>query len=175
MNTFDIVIAVLIAFFIIRGVFRGFVKEFFSIVGVFVGFLGAMRYYERLAALITGEIINPAYLPIVAFLVIFAVVYFIISVSGVIIKYLLKITLLGWVDRILGAISGGLKGGLISAVFLLVLITFLPAGSPLVTRSHLAPHLLSTIEKMALVLPKEMHRRYNGNIKAVKKGLRGHR
>jgi len=57
---------------------------------------------------------------------------------------------------------------------LLALVAFLPAGSPFITRSRLAPHLISTTEKMAFVLPKEMRLQFTANLKAVKKGLAVH-
>ena len=174
MNAFDILITVITGFFIIRGLFRGFIKEFFSILGVFAGFFVATRYYGAAASLIPGDILNPAYLSIVGFLILFIFVYFIISVLGVIIKYLLKITMLGLVDRAFGAIAGTFKGVLITTVLLLALVAFLPAGSPFITRSRLAPHLISTTEKMAFVLPKEMRLQFTANLKAVKKGLAVH-
>ncbi len=175
MNSFDILIAVITGFCMVRGLFRGFIKEFFSIIGVFAGFFAATRYYGSIASLISGEIINPAYLPLVAFMVVFTLIYLIISVLGVIIKYLLKITILGWVDRVFGAISGTLKGALIAAVLMLALVAFLPAGSPFLTRSHLAPYLISTTEKMVLVVPKAVRQQFNENLKAVKKGLAANR
>ncbi len=171
MNAFDIVIAVITGFFIIRGLFRGFIKEFFSIIGVFVGYFAAARYYAGIASLAPDDIINPAYVPIISFLCIFTIIYIIISVLGVIIKYLLKITILGWVDRLFGALSGTVKGILIAAVLLVALVTFLPSDAPLIVRSHLAPYLVSTTEKMALVLPKEMRFQFESNLKAVKKSM----
>ena len=174
MNAFDILFALITGFFIIRGLFRGFIKEFFSIIGVFAGFFVATRYYGAAASLIPGGILNPAYLSIVGFLILFMLLYFIISVLGVIIKYLLKITILGWVDRVFGAISGTFKGVLITTVSLLALVAFLPAGPSFITRSRLSPHLISITEKMALVLPKEMRLQFTANLKAVKKGLAVH-
>lgn len=171
MNTFDILIVVITGFCLIRGLFRGFIKEFFSIIGVFVGFFLAARYYGVPADWISGEIINPQYLPIVGFLAVFVFIYFIISVLGVIIKYLLKITILGWVDRLFGAVSGIFKGVFTGTVLLLALVTFLPAGSPAITRSHLAPYLISTTEKMVLVVPKAFRQQFNEKLKTVKKGL----
>lgn len=170
MYAFDIVIISIVGFFLIRGIFRGFIKEFFSIIGVFIGFFAALMFYRSAVQLLSGWIANQGYLGLLSFMVIFLFVYVSISVLGVIIKYLLKITILGWVDRIFGAVFGALKGGLITAVLLLALITFLSSKTALIRDSRLSPYVFLASEKMALVLPKEMKQQFNLKVKDVKKG-----
>lgn len=172
MHAFDIVIISIAGFFLIRGIFRGFIKEFFSIIGVFVGFFAALMFYRSVVQLLSAWITNEGYLSVLSFMVIFLFVYVTISVSGVIIKYLLKITILGWVDRIFGAVFGALKGGLIAAVLLLALITFLPPKTPFITNSNLSPYIFLGTEKMALVLPKEMKKQFYLKVDGVKEGWR---
>lgn len=169
MYAFDIVIISIVGFFLIRGIFRGSIKECFSIIGVFVGFFAAVTFYRSAAQLLAGWIANQGYLSLLSFMVIFSFIYVIISISGVIIKYLLKITILGWVDRIFGAIFGALKGGLIAAVLLLALITFLPPGAPIIKDSNLSPYIFMATEKMALVLPKEMKSQFTDKVNDLKK------
>jgi len=47
MNALDVVIAVIVGFCLIRGIFRGLIKELSSIIGVFAGFYfaGNAEYY----------------------------------------------------------------------------------------------------------------------------------
>ncbi len=169
MYAFDIVIISIVGFFLIRGIFRGSIKECFSIIGVIVGFLAALTFYSATAQLFAGWVTNQGYLNLLNFMAIFLIVYVIISVSGVIIKYLLKISILGWVDHIFGAIFGALKGGLIAGVLLLALISFLPAGAPIIRDSNLSPYVFMATEKMALILPKEMKTQFTGKVNDLKK------
>ena len=48
MNPFDMVIVVILSFCLIRGFFRGLIKELASIVGVLGGFYAAYTYYPIL-------------------------------------------------------------------------------------------------------------------------------
>ncbi len=156
MNPFDILIVTVLAYGLIRGVFRGLVREISSIVGVLGGFYAAYTYYPHVAAWMSGWISNPAYLNILSYLVIFSIVVGIVGILAVIIKYLLNIAYLGWVDRVCGALFGLLKGGLVSCVLFIVLTAFLPKGAPLIKNAALSPHVASVSEVMAKVLSKEM-------------------
>jgi membrane protein required for colicin V production len=114
MNTFDIVIIIIFGFCMIRGFFRGLIKELSSIIGVLGGFYAAYTYYMQVAIPLSGWIQNDSYRNILSFLIIFCAVFLIISILGVIIKYILNITFLGWVDRICGTGFGLIKGVLIA-------------------------------------------------------------
>ena len=169
MNTLDMVIVVVLCFCLIRGIFRGLIKEVASIIGVLGGFYAAYTYYPRLAKIMSSWISNTGYLNILSFMIIFCVVLIIISILGIIIKYLLNIAFLGWVDRICGAGFSLLKGVLIVSVVLLILTAFLPQGAALVKQSLLAPHVVVVSEKMAKVVSKDMKHAFTDNLKELKK------
>ena len=156
MNPFDILIIVIIGYSLVRGIFRGLVKEISSIIGVFGGFYAAYTYYSTLARLFSGIISDTAYLNILSFLILFCGVLIVVSVLGVIIKYLLNIAFLGWVDRIGGLIFGITKGLLIVSVLFISLTAFLPKGTAFIKNSVLAPHVSWVSEKMVQVVSQEM-------------------
>ena len=156
MNPFDILIIVILGYSLVRGLFRGLVKEVSSIIGVFGGFYAAYTYYKILAKLLSGLINDVSYLNILSFLIIFCGVLMVVSVLGVIIKYLLNIAFLGWVDRIGGLIFGITKGILIVSVLFISLTAFLPKGSAFIKNSVLAPHVSWVSENMAKVVSQEM-------------------
>ena len=169
MNPFDILILVILGYSLVRGLFRGLVKEISSIIGVFGGFYAAYTYYHALAKLISRLIHNVSYLNIVSFLIIFCGVLIAISVLGVIIKYLLNIAFLGWVDRIGGVIFGVAKGVLVVSVIFISLTAFLPQGSAFIKNSVLAPHVSRVSEKMAKVVSKEMKQDFTRKLGELKK------
>jgi len=168
MNALDILFIIILAYCMIRGIFRGLIKEMSSIIGVLGGFYGAYTYYMVVARLLSRWISNTAYLNILGFLIIFFGVFIIISVLGVIIKYLLNIVFLGWVDRICGAGFGTIKGILIVSVLLIVFTSFLPKGSPVIKNSLLSPHVTLVAENMAKIVSKDMKRQFAANIQALK-------
>ena len=169
MNPFDIIIIVILGYSLVRGVFRGLVKEVSSIVGVLGGFYAAFTYYTMLAKLLSGLIKEPAYLNILSFLIIFCSVLIIVGILGIIIKYLLNIAFLGWIDRIGGVGFGLVKGVLIVSILFISLTAFLPKGSPFLKNSMLAPHVSWVSEKMAKVVSKEMKQDFIAKLGELKK------
>ena len=169
MNPFDIIIIVILGFSLVRGLFRGLVKEISSIIGVFGGFYAAYTYYKALAKLLSSIVHDVSYLNILSFLIIFCGVLIVVSVLGVIIKYLLNIAFLGWVDRIGGLVFGLAKGVLIVSVLFISLTAFLPKGSAFIKQSVLAPHVSWVSEKMANVVSQEMKQDFMTKLGELKK------
>jgi membrane protein required for colicin V production len=169
MNPFDIVIIVIVGYSLVRGLFRGLVKEVSSIIGVFGGFYAAYTYYGLLSRLLSKLIHDIAYLNILSFMIIFCIVLIVVSILGVIIKYLLNIAFLGWVDRIGGVVFGITKGVLVVSVIFISLTAFLPKGSAFIKNSMLAPHVSWVSEKMAKVVSKEMKKDFVTKLGELKK------
>lgn len=169
MNQFDILIVIIFGFCLIRGFFRGFIKEMSSIIGVLGGFYAAYSYYMDFAELLSGWILDKSYLYIFSFLIVFCGVFLIISILGVIIKYILNVAFLGGLDRICGAGFGIIKAILIVSVLLIALTAFLPKGAPIVKDSTLSPHVSFIAEKMAKVIPKDMKHQFVSKIEKLKK------
>ncbi len=168
MNPFDIVTIIILGYSLIRGLFRGLVKEMASIVGVLGGFYAAYTYYMVLGRLLSRLIKNTAYLNILSFLIIFCAVLIAVSVLGVIIKYLLNIAFLGWVDRIGGVVFGAVKAMLIVCILFITLTAFLPRGTPLIKNSVLAPHVSWVSENMAKVVSREMKLDFMSKLRDLK-------
>jgi membrane protein required for colicin V production len=118
--------------------------------------------------MISRWISDPAYLNIVSYMAIFSVVVIIVGMLAVVIKYLLNIAYLGWVDRVSGALFGLLKGGLVICVVFIVLTAFLPAGAPIVKNATLSPHVSTASEVMAKVVSKDMKENFTMKIKDLK-------
>ncbi len=169
MNPFDMAIIVIMSFCVIGGIFRGLIKELSSIIGVLAGFYAAYTYYDGIASFFSRWITSESFLNIMSFLIIFCCVFFVVSIIGVFIKYVLNIAFMGWFDRICGAGFGLFKGVLIVSVLLIMFTAFLTGGDPIVRNSVLAPHVALVSEKMAKVVSKDMKRQFSSNIKELKK------
>jgi membrane protein required for colicin V production len=63
------------------------------------------------------------------------------------VRLIVKMMLLGVLDRIFGAVFGAVKGALIVSLLLVVLVNFLPSGgAALIAESRLAPAVQRGIE-----------------------------
>jgi len=168
MTILDVSMIVIVVFCLIRGIFRGLVKEISSIVGVIAGYYAAYTYYGYLVKLLSKWLSNTGYINILSFLIIFGIVFFIVSILGIITKYLLSISYLGWIDRICGAGFGLIKGILIAAIMFVVLTAFLPKGAPVIKGSFLSPHVTHIAEAIIRVVPKDMKYQFDYKIKELK-------
>jgi membrane protein required for colicin V production len=169
MNILDIFILVILGFCLVRGVFRGIIKELTSIVGVFAGFYVAYNFYPLVARLISRfSTINEAYLNIISFFLVFTILFLAIGLIGVVLKHLFKVVALGWADRLLGATFGFVKAVLIVSVLLVPVTTYLPQNSPVIKNSLLAPYATKISQILVTVVPKEMKEKFGENINALK-------
>jgi membrane protein required for colicin V production len=174
MNLLDGVLIVILGYCLIRGIFRGLIKEASAIIGVLGGYYAAYTYYPSVAHLLAHWISNSGYLNIISFLLLFMVVFWIVSIAGVVLKYLMNIAFLGWTDRICGALFGALKAMLINLVLILVLTTFLPRNAHIIKESRGAHGLLRFSAYLVKVAPKEMKESFEAKMKALNKSWQHH-
>lgn len=163
----DILLVIILGFCLIRGVFRGLIKELASIVGVLGGLYTAYTYYPLIAKMLSRWLTNQNYLNIFSCLLIFGMVCIIISVIGVMIKYFMNIMFIGWTDRICGAFLGAVKGILIVAALILILTSFLPKNAPILKDSLVARYIMTVSATMAKISSKEMKAMFGLKMKAL--------
>ncbi|MFO7666342.1 MAG: CvpA family protein [Desulfobacterales bacterium] len=166
---FDIILIIIIIYCVIRGIFRGIVKEISSLIGVLGGFYAAFTYYKDAGIYLKRWISDPNYINILSFLMIFLCIFLIVSALGIIIKYILKIVYLGWVDRVFGGVFGILKGILIGSVLLIVFTAFLSKDSDTIKNSWLSQYFTVITDKMIKVTPKELKNEYQTRRQDIEK------
>ena len=105
MNTLDIILLVATGLGLIYGFKTGLVKQLTLGAGVIIGLLQATIFYQQAGTWINelsgwdSWICNT-----LGFTAILLAVAAVINIVGLILRWLLKIILLGWIDRILGAL-----------------------------------------------------------------------
>jgi membrane protein required for colicin V production len=105
MNTLDIILLVAVGIGALFGLISGLVKQLSFGAGIFIGLLQATLFYPKASEWIrefTGW--ESLVCAILGFLAIFAATALVINLLGITLKWLLKAILLGWLDRVLGAI-----------------------------------------------------------------------
>lgn len=175
MNLLDYLLIAILGYCLVRGVFRGLVKELSSIVGVFGGFYGAYTYYPQLAKPLGHWISNAGYLNILSFLILFVVIYLLVSITGVMIKHLMNIVFLGWVDRIGGTLFGAVKGFLITAVVIMILTTFLPKNAAILRQSLVSQYMMHFSATLVKVAPTDMKQRFGEKMRELRRAWRSQR
>ena len=140
-NIFDLVVVALITILGLKGLFRGFTKEFFALIGIIGGVFIASRLSQD-----TGEIVD-SMIPmqddntiLLSGFVVSLVVFWIIAyLVGIVLSKIFKMSGLGFFDRILGFVFGAGK------IFLLFSIISYAVSQVKIINDNLAPKLESSI------------------------------
>lgn len=153
MNWLDIVILVLIAVPTFTGLKIGIIKALFTVVGMIVGVVLAGRFSEPLGGLLTF-ISDPGWAKIAAFAIILIAVMVIAAVLAAVIKWVISAVLLGWVNRLGGAVLGFIMGAVFCGALLSIWVKFIGAGVT-IDHSALARFLLDSFPFVLALLPAE--------------------
>ena len=144
-NWVDIIIVTVIALSAIFGLWRGLVKEVFSLVTWVAALIVARVYSVRLAPLFATTFEGETTRYIVAFIVLFFATMVVGALISHLLSKLLTIAGLKLTDRILG---GGF--GVVRGLILVMLVTFAASGflanTPTWQQSRLIPVTISLIE-----------------------------
>ena len=156
MNFFDIAIIIIVAVCLIRGIFKGLIREASGIVAVIAGFYGAYTYYPVLLPRFEDWFSEPFYAKILAVFLLFCLIFSAITLCAVLIRKLLRIVFIGWVDRLIGGAFGALKGELITAVIFIILTTFVPVDQTFIKESKLSPYVGRVSRVMAVFVSHQL-------------------
>ena len=145
MNSVDPILLVLLSLFALRGYFKGLFREAFSLLGLFVGFMVAVRYDEPLATL-WADTWKSSYfvLRAITFVALFFVTYFSLNLVGWLLHRSASLLFLQGINRLGGIALGMGKGAAVLAlgVFLLISSPFMSQKmKERMDRSYLVPLL----------------------------------
>ncbi len=153
MSLLDIAIIVIIGIAAFTGLKIGIIKAVLTLAGVIVGVILAGRFYVVLAEQLTF-ISQDTLARVVAFAIILVGVILVASIIAGVIKWLASIVLLGWVNRLGGALLGLIMGGIFCSALLAIWTKFLGI-SDLIAESALADFLLDYFPMVLALLPEE--------------------
>lgn len=140
-NVFDLVVVTLITILGLKGLFRGFTKEFFALVGIVGGVFIASRIAKEVGYFINGMIpmSNDNTILLVGFVASLAVFWIAAFSLGKILSHVFTLSGLGFFDRILGFIFGAGK------IFLLFSIIAYAVSQVKMVNDNLKPKLKGSI------------------------------
>jgi membrane protein required for colicin V production len=150
-NWLDIIIiaiSLVLAFFGLR---NGLIKAIFSLAGLVGGILLAGRYYHAISALFFQD---SAGAEVGAYILILVVSIVVATLLASVLERALSLVMLGWVNRLGGAIFGLAVGLLVSAAVLAAVTKFFGGGEA-ISESQLAATLIERFPLLLALLPPE--------------------
>ena len=146
MTTFDIVVCSILGLSLLSSLFKGFVKEVFSLLSYLGGFLLAIKYQGNFAQVLMENISSKPIAKVIAFVTIYVLAYTIISLMGKVIRgMLVSGTKLSMFDRLMGGIVG-FGRGMVIVIAVTFPLQFFPEIMRKVTKdSETIPYLVKAL------------------------------
>lgn len=158
MNWVDLILLCVFALFGLRGFFRGFFREIFSLVALVAGFMVAVAYDQEIATFVSRHWqMSPLLLKGLSFVAIFFVVYFLLNLAGWLLHRSEKLLFLKTLNRTGGVALGLGKGTALAAmgIFLLTSTALLPQPTRANVESSYLAGLLTKLGQDLVRLGKE--------------------
>lgn len=155
MNFLDIILLCIVGIFLIRGFFRGLVQEVISLTAVVLAIFLASNYQHLLIPHLEMYIKSEITVGALAYVLIFLGTILVCWLLAKLIRSVLDLSFLGWVDRSAGTLFGAIEGALIALIILMFLQSFAPE-SALLKESYLAPRSQHLVELLGDFAPDSM-------------------
>lgn len=159
MNALDWLILLIVVGSALLAAAQGFFFEVISLAGAVFGYLAAAWGYGRIAPWFLPYVKSQAFANLAGFLTIFFAVVLLGGAIARIVRWMVKEVGLRWVDRVLGAAFGLLRGLVIVTAGLLAITAFAPEAQQL-KDSQLANYFLVAGGGASWLAPAEIRQKY---------------
>jgi membrane protein required for colicin V production len=157
LNWIDIVLALVIASSVLAGLASGFARVGVGFAALIVGMFCGFWFYGVVGAYFMDYFKSHAVANLMGFFVILIVVLVLGAIIGRILAKFFKWAGLSWLDRLLGGAFGIVRGFVVAAAMVTVLLAFAPSPPPpSVVDSKLLPYVINVSGVLAAVTPREI-------------------
>ena len=170
---FDTIIILITVILAIKGFFNGFIKEIAGLIGLIGGLFLASKFYHKAGIYINDNLFiikNASAIDLVGFIAIFIGFWIVVVFIGFIINTILRLSALGFIDKILGFIFAGVKFFILISIIITLLyqVQFIKIKiDKFVKNSFIFPICLKTGEKIINISPKDLEN-LSKNVKILK-------
>ena len=151
MGTIDLIILACFLPAIFLGLKNGFIRQSVALAVIFLGIFLSIKFSPVAGQWISDRWqLNPFWPKVIAFAAIFIAVGLVLNLTGTLIEKVLKIAMLGWLNRLLGMAVALVTASLVIGILLFMvnsandLLNFIPAEK--IEESHLYKPLLSLVQ-----------------------------
>ncbi|MEN8189068.1 MAG: CvpA family protein [Thermodesulfobacteriota bacterium] len=152
---YDFVIIGLLCLFVGRGIWVGFLRQITVFIALYVGYLMAGQYHDRLLPFLQGVSENPQVVFWTAYVILFCVTYVVTMFIGKGLSHVVEMTIAVWFDKLLGALLGLAKAVIVVVLLHMILAGLLPPSSEMLQSCTLCPRLNQAEEGFKKLLKDE--------------------
>jgi len=157
LSLLDLLLAVIVGGSIVFGFLAGFARAGVSFLAAILGVLFGFWFYGIPANFLHRYIGSETFSNIAGFLVVFFVCVLMGALIGKLLAKLLKWTGLSWLDRMMGAGFGLVRGVVAVVAFVSILLAFTPRPIPnWMTGSLLLPYAIDASNMVATLAPRAL-------------------
>lgn len=124
MCTLDIILSICLAASVIQGLVKGFTDQIIALVSIILGTWAAFKFSDLVCRWagpylhMSGQVLH-----VIVFILMIIAVIVVMHLLGKVIKASIKFVMLGWLDRLLGAVFALLKATLIIGILIILFNT----------------------------------------------------
>jgi membrane protein required for colicin V production len=130
---YDLVVIGFFLLLVVRGIWLGFLKQITTLVALYLGYIIAGNYHDRIFPFLKEISSNPKVVFFASYAVVFVVAYVAVMLIGKGLAYVMKLTLTGWFDKVLGGLLGAAKALILIIIIHLGLNIVLPPENKMLT------------------------------------------
>ena len=170
MNWLDVVLLILLVGSVVTSFSTGLAREVVGLISMVAALVLAIWFYGTAGSILLPYVSSPGIANFCGFLMVFVGVLLLGGIAGRLFGRLMKAAGLSFVDNLLGAGFGMVRGLLIAIAFVLALLAFTPGKSPpnAVVHSRVAPYVIDAARVCVAIAPRELKDGFHKSYQQVK-------
>ncbi len=124
MCTLDIILAICLSAALIQGIIKGFTEQVIALVAIIAGTWTAYKFTGLVCSMLQPYLnMSDRILHVIVFILMIVAVILVLHLLGKVIKASIDFVMLGWLDKLLGAVFAVLKASLVLGILIILFNT----------------------------------------------------
>jgi len=164
-NLFDFLLVVIVGYSVIAGFMAGFARVGIGFAATILGILFGLWFYRMPGAFLQEYLQSATAANVIGFFIIFLIFAITGNLLAKLLSHLFKWAGLSWLDRLLGAGAGVVRGVVIAVAVVTVITAFAPNPPPrVIVDSKIMPYATAAGNVLAAMAPRELKDGYRQSL-----------